>query len=119
MRLKPHGFHFGRKLFYSLSSERFWHKNDVKFCTISGRGQKKVGHILKYKAHILNYVPCIFSFLRGIRNYLKFSAYFQVRYLSVFLVGFSLLRMSVLFDTWRHKARNIFIRQPYKFSTSL
>ena len=29
------------------------------------KGQKKVGHILKYKAHISKYVPCIFSFLRG------------------------------------------------------
>ena len=38
-----------------------------------GGGRKKVGHILKYKAHILKYVPCIFSFLRDGKN--KVSAF--------------------------------------------
>ena len=32
---------------------------------------------LKYKAHILKYVPCIFSFLRSVYNLLKMKHYFQ------------------------------------------
>ena len=37
----------------------------VSLFTAFSTGQKKVGHISKYKAHISKYVPCIFSFLKG------------------------------------------------------
>ena len=57
-----------------------------------GGGQKKVGHILKYKAHILKYVPCIFSFLPATYNYLKMSTQFSlpksVCFLTLFSVSF-------------------------------
>jgi len=38
--------------------------------------RKYLRPISKYKAHILKYVPCIFHFLRGVRNVLKMSTHF-------------------------------------------
>jgi len=39
-------------------------KSPSRFCNLFPESKKQVGHILKYKAHISKYVPCIFSFLR-------------------------------------------------------
>ena len=37
----------------------------VSLFTAFATGQKKVGHISKYKAHILKFLRPIFSFLKG------------------------------------------------------